>query len=684
MNPSRLHEQHDFPSGMSRRFAGVAAFNKRLTIMTAAAVHDGLLALALAGFALALPRAVAVAAEERDFAALEAETKKVFEDRVKPFFKSYCNDCHGIYAMEGGINFSPALAVPGAASSAKAWNQAVANVKAHNMPPEDVDEQPTDEERQMFVDWVETIKFLSPQDPGAFVIRRLTKVEYGNTLRDLFGVDPAVAAALPDEVFGEGYLNTLSPLQSEQYLGIANEVLEQILASPDQPPTEMQKRLFGDTPAPDADHRAAARTVASSMTRLAFRRPASEAELEVLLGVFDLARANKLDYSASLRLMLKAVLVSPQFLFITPVDEAAPGQTIAPLDDYQLASRLSYLLWTTMPDAELSTLADNGTLHEPAILQTQVKRMLADPRSRALFDGFGAQWLGLMEIESKTFDPAMFPQMTAEMRMAMYDEARLFFDSIVRDNRSVVGFVDSDYTFLNGTLATLYGLEETVTGPEMRKVKLEDANRGGILGMPGILATTSFPNRTSPVKRGVWVLEQVLGEHVPPAPPNIPPLENQDKEAVENLTLRQRTELHRTNPVCANCHNILDPIGFGLENFDAIGRWRDQDATGGAIDAAGELPGEHRFSSPRDLKVIIAARKDDLARNLTRKLLAYALCRQLEGYDEIVVDQLMETIAKDGYRMQTLISEIVTSYPFVNRRIHEPEASSPKESSNGQ
>ena len=636
----------------------------------------GMLALALVGFALALPTAVAVAAEEQDSASLQAESKKVFKDRVTPFLNTYCTQCHGLYKMEGGITFVPALKTPGVPSSTKLWNQAVANVKAHDMPPEDSKKQPTDEERQMFVDWVGTIKFLSPKDPGVFVIRRLTKVEYGNTLRDLFGVAPAVAAELPDEVFGEGYLNSMSPLQSEKYLAIANEVLERILASKDQPPTEMQKRLFGDPPAPGSDLRMAAKTVASKLARNAYRRPATEAELELLLRVFDLAQENNLDYPESLRLMLKAVLVSPQFLFITPAKEPEAGQTIAPLDDYQLASRLSYLLWATMPDAELSALADNGNLHEPAILQLQVKRLLADPRSRALFDGFGAQWLGLLGLESKTFDTVMFPQLTAEMRSAMVEEARLFFESIVRENRSVVDFVDSDYTFLNGTLAALYGLEKTVTGPEMRKVKLEDANRGGILGMPGILASTSFPNRTSPVKRGVWVLEQVLGEHVPPPPPNVPPLEKQDKQAVENLTLRQRTELHRTNAVCANCHKILDPIGFGLENFDAIGRWRNQDDTGGAIDAAGELPGEKRFSSPRELKAIIAARKDELAQNLTRKLLAYALCRQLEGYDEIVVDQLMETIAKDGYRMQTLISEIVTSYPFVNRRILELKASS--------
>ncbi len=639
---------------------------------------SGLLALTLVGFALTLTSAVAVAvpAEEQDSASLQAEAKKVFKDRVTPFINNYCAQCHGLYKMEGGITFVPALKTPGVPSSTKLWNQALANVKAHDMPPEDAKKQPTDEERQIFVDWVGTIKFLSPKDPGVFVIRRLTKVEYGNTLRDLFGVAPAVAAELPDEVFGEGYLNSISPLQSEKYLAIANEVLERILASKDQPPTEVQKRLFGDPLAPGSDLRTAAKAVASKLARNAYRRPASEAELELLLRVFDLAQDNNLDYPESLRLMLKAVLVSPQFLFITPAKEPEAGQTIAPLDDYQLASRLSYLLWATMPDAELSALADNGNLHEPAILQLQVKRLLADPKSRALFDGFGAQWLGLLGLESKTFDTVMFPQMTAEMRSVMVDEARLFFEGIVRENRSVVDFVDSDYTFLNGTLAALYGLEKTVTGPEMRQVKLADANRGGILGMPGILASTSFPNRTSPVKRGVWVLEQVLGEHVPPPPPNVPPLEKQDKQAVENLTLRQRTELHRTNAVCANCHKILDPIGFGLENFDAIGRWRNQDDTGGAIDAAGELPGEKRFSSPRELKAIIAARKDELAQNLTRKLLAYALCRQLEGYDEIVVDQLMETIAKDGYRMQTLISEIVTSYPFVNRRILELKASS--------
>jgi mono/diheme cytochrome c family protein len=609
--------------------------------------------------AIVISRAKAQFPEEKDFAALQAETQKTFRESVTPFMKNYCAQCHGDKKMKGGITFSPALRSPGTVSSGKKWKQALANVKTHDMPPDDADKQPTDAERQMFMDWVGKIKYLSPKDPGPFVIRRLTKVEYGNTLHDLLGVGPSLASELPDEVFGEGYLNTLSPLQSEQYLTIANEALRAM-------PAETEQRLLGSGGGTDV------RSIARSLARKVYRRPASDAEVDVLVSVFELATKNKLPQAAALRLMLKAALVSPQFLFITPAQEAPAGQDIVPLDDYQLASRLSYLLWATMPDAELSALADKGKIHEPAVLKAQVKRLLADKRSRALFDGFGAQWLGVGDVKSKTFDTAKFPQMTKEMRAAMYDEARLFFESIVRENRSVISFVDSDYTFLNATLAALYGMEKAITGPQMRKVKLTDPNRGGILGMPGILATTSFPNRTSAVKRGVWVLEQVLGEHVPPPPPNVPALDKQDASQVATMTLRQRTELHRTNAVCANCHKILDPIGFGLENFDAIGRWRDKDDSGGPIDAAGELPGGKRFSTPKELKAIIAARSTDLARNLTEKLLAYALCRQLEGYDEIIVDHLMETIAKDGFKMQTLIAEIATSYPFTNRRVKEP------------
>ena len=613
--------------------------------------------------------------DDAEWAVARAAAMKTYKSDVAPFITTYCGRCHAGNKRKGGVSFQAALKNPGGASFKAVWRRASTQIKSHDMPPDEEQTQPSDQERNAVVEWIAGIKRLSPKDPGLFVIRRLSKVEYGNTLHDLFGVDPQIARDLPDEVFGAGYTNTLSPLLIEQYLEVANEVLNQVIAPPGAPPTAMEQRLFGVDPGTEADRTVAARKIAQSLARRAYRRPPSEAEVELLLRVFALAADQGKPYPEALRLMLKAILVSPQFLYITPgpsdatEDANVSTRGIVALDDYQLASRLSYLLWATMPDAELSALADAGKLRDPEVLAGQARRLIRDPRSRALFDGFGAQWLGLDKLAGKTFDPAKFPQMTGELRTSMYDEARLLFASILRENRSLTTFVDSDYTFLNGTLAPIYGMERTVSGPTMRKVELSDANRGGILTMPGILATSSFPNRSSPVNRGVWVLEQVLGEHVPPPPANVPPLDRQDKHTVATLTLRQRTELHRSNPACANCHKVLDPIGFGLENFDAIGRWRDRDDSGGAIDATGELPGGHRFGTPKELKRIIAARSDDFCRNLTGKLLAYALCRQLDGYDEVVVDRLSDVTSRDGYRMQTLVVGVVTSYPFTHRRL---------------
>ncbi len=602
-----------------------------------------------------------------DEATLRADAQKVFKEKVGPFVNKYCTRCHGSRA-KAGINLQSALKNPGGESASLHWKKAVANVKVHEMPPEDASKKPTDEERRQFAEWVGKIKYLAPRDPGRFVIRRLTKTEYANTLRDLYGVDPSIADTLPAEVEGEGFLNSISPLQSELFLGIANKVIDQIIAPEGQAPTAVQKRLFGETPK-GTDLRKAAHGVARTLARDAYRRPPTDAELDVLVDVYDLARNNDLNHMAALGLMLKAVLVSPQFLFITPAGEPESKDAIVLLDDFQLASRLSYLLWSAPPDAELAALADKGELHKPEVLRTQVERLLKDARSRALFDGFGAQWLRVNELDGQVFDPKTFPQMTPALRTAMMDEARLFFESIVSENQSVVRFVSSDYTFVNEPLAKVYGLEQSVRGPKMRRVKLTNPNRGGILSMPATLATTSFPNRTSPVLRGVWVLERILGERVPPPPADIPELEEQDHKKIEGLTLRQRTELHQSEATCRNCHKILDPIGFGLENFDAIGRWREKNDQGLAIDSAGKLPDGKEFSTPAELKRLLAKREADLARNLTERLMAYALGRQLEGYDDVVIDQLMVKIAADNYRVRTIITEVITSYLFTHRRI---------------
>ena len=360
---------------------------------------------------------------------------------------------------KGRPRFTNMMKRPEAGELRRQWQLALANVREHDMPPQDAVKQPTEAERQTFMDWVGMIKFLSPEDPGPFVIRRLTKAEYGNTLHDLFGVDPSVVAELPDDVAGQGYLNTLSPLQTEQYLAIANTVLDRVLGPSEGPPTERQQKLFGKPPE-SGDARDAARKVARTLARSVYRRPAKKEEIETLLKVFDLAQANKLSYMASLRLMLKAMLVSPQFLFITPAKDAEPGQ-----DDCspgRPSPRIAPVVFPLGHDAGCGTGGARG--------QRQVARTGGAPHAsealarrppcagvvrRLRHNGSGSEPPG------KTFDTAKFPQMTPAMRTAMYDEARLFFESIVRENRSVVGFVDSDYTFLNETLAPLYGLEKT-------------------------------------------------------------------------------------------------------------------------------------------------------------------------------------------------------------------------------
>ena len=601
-------------------------------------------------------------------AGLREDAQKGFKEKVEPFVKKYCTSCHGSRA-KAGINFASALKNPGGESASLHWKKAIANVKVHDMPPEDSSKKPTDEERLQFIKWAGKVKYLSPRDPGQFVIRRLTKKEYANTLSDLYGVDTSIAESLPEEVAGEGFLNSISPLQSELFLEIANKVVKQVIASKGKGLTDNQRKLFFEELSKNADHREKARGVARSLARGAYRRPPTEEELDVLVDVYDLACNNELNHTEALGLMLKAVLVSPQFLFITPAAVPKSKESIVLLDDYQLASRLSYFLWSAPPDAALAALANKGKLHQPEILRGQVSRLLKDERSRALFDGFGSQWLRVNDLDERVFDPKTFPEMTPALRVSMMEEARLFFQSILLENQSVARLVDSDYTFVNESLAKVYGIKQSVLGPKMQRVKLTNPNRGGILGMSATLASTSFPNRTSPVIRGVWVLEQILGERVPPPPPDIPELEEQPRNEVEGLTLRQRTELHQSEVTCRNCHKVLDPIGFGLENFDAIGRWREKNDEGLAIDSAGKLPSGESFSSPAELKGLLAQREADIARNLAERLMSYALGRQLEGYDDVVIDQLMVKIAKNQYLVRDIITEVVTSYLFTHQRI---------------
>jgi hypothetical protein len=371
-----------------------------------------------------------------------------------------------------------------------------------------------------------------------------------------------------------------------------------------------------------------------------------------------------------------SILVSPHFLFRVEQDSADHDDAGAVrLNDWELASRLSYFLWSTAPDETLMALAAQGAWHTPEALREQRRRMVSDPRSRALVDDFAVQWLGLRKLELVQPDRAMFPGFTEALRRAMADEARCLFDHLLRENGSILDLLDADYTFLNETLARHYKIKD-VTGEAMRRVELKDHARGGVLTMAGILTITSHPTRTSAVKRGKWVLEEILGTPPPPPPPNVPELDraSKDRPDAKSLTLRQRLEVHRADPQCFGCHRRMDVLGLGLENYDAVGRWREIEA-GKKIDVSGVLPTGEKFATPVDLKKILAANRDEFARALTEKFFVYAMGRPVERCDRREIRRIAGELRKGGYSLSALIEGVVGSYPFRHRRPANPEES---------
>lgn len=416
--------------------------------------------------------------------------------------------------------------------------------------------------------------------------------------------------------------------------------------------------------------RAAARAVLGRFAGRAFRGPVDEAEIERLLVLYDAARGEGDTHEEAVRMGLMAVLVSPRFLFRSVDNPHAddPGRVHA-LDGYELASRLSYFLWSSMPDEALLSLAADGSLVDEGVLRAQVRRMLDDPKSDAFIENFAGQWLHLRNLDRLAIDRERFPAYTGELRDAMITEATMFFGDVVRHDRSVMTLIDSDYTFVNGPLAALYGFAELATQDKaFRRVRLpEGSPRGGVLTMGAVLTVTSNPSRTSPVKRGLYVLEQILGTPPPPPPPEIPPLEQAVVPDLDQATLRERLKAHLTDPGCASCHNRMDPLGLALENFDAIGAWRDSDEYG-PIDASGTLPGGVRFTGPAELKEILLGRDDLFVENLTRKLMTYALGRGLEPFDRPTVTRVVRHARAHDDRITAIIEGVVLSDAFRTTR----------------
>jgi cytochrome c553 len=433
--------------------------------------------------------------------------------------------------------------------------------------------------------------------------------------------------------------------------------------------TPSREKIFICKPGNASQEEGCARKIISNLAYHAYRRPVTETDLRPLMAFYDSARRQG-SFDSGIEMALRAILVSPDFLFRVEHDPAgaAPG-TVFRVNDFELASRLSFFLWSSAPDDELLNLASKNRLHDPAVLQEQVKRMLADEKSDALVQNFAGQWLLLRNLALSTPDPDEFPEFDDTLRAAFLKETQLFFASVLRDNRPVTELLSANYTYLNDRLAEHYGLKG-IYGPQFRRVLLADANRGGLLGQGAILTVTSYPNRTSVVQRGKWVLENLLGTPPPPPPPDVPALEAHNKEG-KLLTMRQQMEQHRANPICASCHSRMDPIGFALENYDAVGKWRSTDA-GSQIDATGKLPDGTTFEGPAGLKnLLLSGHKDEFLSTFTEKLMTYALGRGLEYYDQPAVRAVIKDAEAHGNTIQAYINAIVNSRQFQMRRTRE-------------
>lgn len=410
--------------------------------------------------------------------------------------------------------------------------------------------------------------------------------------------------------------------------------------------------------------RATARQLLARFLPRAFRRPVTAAELERYLKLYDRSAGRGDPFEESVKLALKGVLVAPDFLFLLEREPAKPG--LHPLNDHELAARLSYFLWSTMPDDELTALANTGQLHEPAVLRAQTERLLDDPRARVMASTFIGQWLNTKEIGGRIAPTisSVSHFYTPEVAVDLREEPVLFFHHLLTENRSLLDLLTANYTFMNERLVKFYEYEDKikVTGTKFQKVEWPDARRAGLLGMGSVLAVSSQIEQTSPVLRGAWLLDTLLGTPAPAPPADVPPLERSPKGA-PGLTMRQKLVKHQADATCASCHRLIDPMGFALENFDWLGRWRDTEA-GQPIDASGVMPTGEKFTGPIEMRAALLEKKDEFLRRVTGKLLGYALGRSLEDADHCTIQRLTERMEKDEYRARSLVREIVLSTPF--------------------
>ncbi|MBV8881462.1 MAG: DUF1592 domain-containing protein [Planctomycetaceae bacterium] len=559
---------------------------------------------------------------------------------VRPILESHCFKCHGPQKKKGGIDFSKTTF-----AERRLWKKTLTQVEEHEMPPEG--EQPlTTEQSATLKGWLHGAAAYidcakADPDPGPPLLRRLNRSEYNATVRDLTGVtfDVAAEVGMPEEATGTAFDTSanalvLPPALMEKHFAAADLILDRM------------KPLTGASP----------REIVKAFARRAYRRPVGDDELDRLMALHAREQA--------LRLPLKAILVSPHFLF--RIEREQPGAKPSALGGPELATRLSYFLWSTMPDEALLSDAEQGRLADPAVLEAQVKRMLAHPKAKALTGNFAAQWLQLRKLDYARPSTEFFPTFNNKLKQAMKDEATTFLDKLREEDRSVLDLLDCDYAWLNGDLAKHYGIPG-VEGKEFRRVALKpEWHRGGLIGMGAVLALTSHTSRTSPTLRGKWILESIYGTPPPPPPPDAGTIKEQKKGA-EPKTFRELMAIHATQPACASCHRRIDPLGFALENYDAVGAWRDTQG-GKPLDSAGVLPSGEAFDGLNGLKAVLLKSREAFERNLIEQMFSYALGRDVLDGDECALREIQAAAGRNGHRYSSIVIGIVKSFPFGHRK----------------
>nr|WP_255651535.1 DUF1592 domain-containing protein [Corallococcus sp. AS-1-12] len=495
------------------------------------------------------------------------------------------------------------------------------------------------------------------RDPGRVTLHRLNRAEYNNTVRDLLGETGSPASSFPPDDHGFGFDNnadvlSMSPLLMEKYSHAAEGLVE----------AAWTRGVFNTCALDPARPEACARELLKTFARKAWRRPVTPEEVERLVAFVSLARRQGDAPEVGVKLALRSVLVSPHFLFRVELDPAPTSTAPHAVSDLELASRLSYFLWSSMPDEALLQAAEAGHLHEPEVLEAQVRRMLADPKAHALVDNFAGQWLYTRALDFA--QPESRYGFDEPLRQAMRQEMQLVFQEFVTGDHRLKDLLDAPFTYVNDRLASHYGLRKPGT-TAMTRVELKDhPERAGLFGKGALLTVTANPDRTSPVKRGVWVLEQLLCKGPPPPPPDAGGL----APAVDpTLNIKERMAQHRVNPSCSGCHTLMDPLGFGMENFDPVGRWRTKEEGGAAVDPSGELPGGKTFNGVVEMRVVVK-QDPDLSACMTRHLLTYALGRGAEEQDRCTVRDISQKAEGRGGRLTDYILAIVRSDAFLQRR----------------